>query len=53
MQVTGIDPLTEFFDSLRNNLTKKRYTERLILFFDFLRLKGDLQTQSSGFASKA
>jgi hypothetical protein len=53
MQVIGIDPLTEFFDSFRNELTKKRYTERLVLFFDYLKLKGDLQTRARTFASNA
>ena len=35
--VLEIDSLTEFFDAIKNPLTKDQYGKRLALFFRFLR----------------
>ncbi|MFI5421029.1 MAG: hypothetical protein ACHQ1H_08695, partial [Nitrososphaerales archaeon] len=48
-----VDPLTEFFDAIKNPLTKNSYQKRLTLFFNYLKLEGDLKTQARTFAKKA
>ena len=48
-----IDPLTEFFDAIKNPLTKEKYTKRLSLFFVHLKMEGSLQSQAREFAKKA
>jgi integrase len=48
-----VDPLTEFFDSIKNEWTKKNYTKRLKLFFDYLKLQGDFKAQAKEFQSRA
>ena len=51
--VTEVDPLTEFFDAIRNPLTRDRYEKRLALFFNWLKLEGNLKGQAKIFASQA
>ena len=53
MESIEIDPLTEFFDALQNSLTRKYYERKLSIFFEFLKLEGDLKTQARSFAGKA
>jgi integrase len=49
-----VDPLTEFFDSIRSPLTKKMYTKRLDLFLKHLKMDGDtLKQRAKAFAEKA
>lgn len=48
-----IDPLTEFFDSIKSKLTRDSYTKKLGLFFRFLKLDGDLKTQAREFTDRA
>ena len=48
-----LDPLTEFFDSIKNELTKTYYTRRLKQFFDFIKLTGDLKAQAREFTKKS
>jgi hypothetical protein len=47
-----VDPLTEFYDSIKNPLTKDRYEKRLALFFKHLKLEGPLKGQAKEFVSK-
>ena len=53
MESLEIDPLTEFYDSIKNPLTKDRYEKRLALFFRHLNLEGSLKEQARAFAKKA
>jgi hypothetical protein len=53
MEAIEIDPLTEFYDSIKNPLTRDRYEKRLALFFKHLRLEGSLREQARQFAKKA
>ncbi len=49
-----IDPLTEFFDAIKNPLTKDRYEGRLELFLDKIGMDGkDLRQKARAFASKS
>ena len=48
-----VDPLTEFFDSIQNAMTRDRYEKRLALFFKWLKLEGTLKQQAREFASLA
>ncbi|MDG6921849.1 MAG: hypothetical protein JRN67_00980 [Nitrososphaerota archaeon] len=46
--------MTEFFDAIRNPLTKDRYEKRLDLFFRHIKIDGDnLQIRARNFSSKA
>lgn len=51
--LSEIDPLKEFYDSIRNPLTKDRYEKRLAQFFKYLKLEGTLKEQAREFARKA
>jgi len=51
--VVEIDPLTEFYDSIKNPLTRDRYEKRLSLFFKYLNLEGDLTAQAITFTKRA
>jgi integrase len=53
MESLEIDPLTEFYDSIKNVLTKDRYEKRLALFFRHLKLEGSLKEQAKAFTKKA
>ena len=53
MEAIEIDPLTEFFDAIQNPVTRTYYERRLALFFEFLKLEGNLKTQARSFAGKA
>lgn len=49
-----IDPLTEFFDAIKNPTTKDRYTGRLELFLNSIPIEGkDLKTKAKAFCTKA
>jgi hypothetical protein len=52
-EVLEPDPLTEFFDAIKNPLTKNSYTKRLTLFFNHLKLEGSFKDQARQFAKKA
>ncbi|MDG6998548.1 MAG: hypothetical protein JRN15_05475 [Nitrososphaerota archaeon] len=47
------DPLVEFFEAIRNPVTKKKYEGRLKMFFDFLKIEGDLAKQARAFRLQA
>ena len=50
----SIDPLTEFFDAIKNPETKKRYTRRLEIFFDYIGVEGStLQKKAKDFMHRA
>jgi hypothetical protein len=51
--IIELDPLEEFFSAIKNPLTKDRYEKRLRMFFDFLKLEGDLSKQAKEFLKKA
>lgn len=53
MESFDVDPLTEFFDAIKNPLTRDRYEKRLALFFKHLQLEGSLKDQARTFAKKA
>lgn len=49
-----IDPFTEFFDAIKNPLTKDRYEHRLELFFDSMGIEGaNLREKARAFSQKA
>ena len=49
-----IEPLTEFFDAIKNRLTKQKYEKRLDLFFRHTKIRGaTLQGRARSFAVKA
>jgi len=47
------EPLTEFLDGLPNPATRNHYKRFLGYFFEFLKLDGDLKSQSNLFAKRA
>ena len=53
MSYSGVEPLQEFFDAIRNPITKDRYERRLGQFFKWLKIEGDLKQQSRSFAEQA
>lgn len=54
MESIELDPLTEFFESIRSPLTKDRYEKRLDLFFRSIKTPGEtLKDRAASFASKA
>ncbi|MGI0092071.1 MAG: hypothetical protein ACREBS_10210 [Nitrososphaerales archaeon] len=48
-----LDPLTEFFQAIRNQNTKRNYEKDLAAFFNYLEIKGSLKEQASEFCKKA
>jgi hypothetical protein len=49
-----VEPLTEFFDAIRNSITKGRYEKRLDLFFRYMGIDGStLQDRARSFTTKA
>lgn len=53
-EVIEVDPLTEFFDAIRNPLTKDRYEKRLDLFFRHIKIEGSsLKERAKNFATRA
>ncbi|MCP8317805.1 MAG: hypothetical protein H3Z51_13240 [archaeon] len=54
MSTITVDPLTEFFDAIKNPLTKDRYTKRLDLFLKHIGIEGStLKERAKKFADKA
>jgi hypothetical protein len=48
-----VNPLSEFMYSLKAPETRRQWPQRLKMFFDFLKIEGDLDHQSKCFADKA
>jgi len=54
MEAIELDPLTEFFEAIRNPLTRDRYEKRLGQFFRWIKIDGsDLKSQAKSFSTKA
>ena len=51
--VFEVDPLTEFYDSIRSPLTKDRYEKRLEQFLRYMKADGDDKAKTRAFAAKA
>lgn len=47
------DPMTLFKDALPNLTTREKYQRRLAQFFNFMELKGNLESQAKSFVSKS
>lgn len=47
------DPITMFRDALPNKVTRQKYERRLIQFFEFIEMKGDLDEQSKQFVESS
>jgi len=53
MSVSEPEPLETFFYAIKSPMTKDRYKRRLVDFFKFLGIYGDLDSQSKSFMVKA
>jgi hypothetical protein len=52
--ILEVDPLTEFFESIRSPLTRDRYEHRFDIFLRHIGIDGaDLRERASNFAKKA
>jgi hypothetical protein len=51
--ILEIDPLVEFFDSIKSPNTKRNYQRDIRAFFRFQKLEGTLKDQAREFAKKA
>jgi hypothetical protein len=48
-----VNPLSQFMYSLKALETRRQWPQRLKMFFDFLKIEGDLDHQAKSFANKA